>query len=184
MQLLSSCWGRIHPCPVLTDVLITEKLTFLFALATPPPGTISSVRSLRGSSPGEGTGYPLNSRASLVAQMVKYPPKFWRPGFDPCFGKIQVQYMVINDKLQDISELILASPTPRMCHNTHQHIGITFEIFNNWDFTSIRAGRDLRPLAGPDIDKLFCESWECPGSRGIVIAKDRTQFTNWHRTIF
>ena len=29
-----------HPCLVLTDVLITEEPTFLFALATAPPGTI------------------------------------------------------------------------------------------------------------------------------------------------
>ena len=92
--------------------------------------------------------------------------------------------MVINGKLWDISKLILASPTLRMCHNTHQHIGVTFEMFNNWYFTSIRAGRDLRPLAGPDIDKLFCESWECPGSKGIVRAEEETQFTNWHRTIY
>ena len=42
-----------------------------------------------GRSPGKGIGYPLQySWVSLVAQMVKNPPFFGRPGFDPWVGKM------------------------------------------------------------------------------------------------
>ena len=42
-----------------------------------------------GRSPGKGIGYPLQySWVSLVAQMVKNPPFFGRPGFDPLVGKM------------------------------------------------------------------------------------------------
>ena len=42
-----------------------------------------------GRSAREGVGYPLQySWALLVAQTVKNLPVMWRPGFDPCVGKI------------------------------------------------------------------------------------------------
>ena len=42
-----------------------------------------------GRSPGEGIGYSLqHSWASLVAQMVKNPPQYRRPGFNPWVGKV------------------------------------------------------------------------------------------------
>ena len=40
MELLSLFLGRAHSPLVLTDMLITEKVAFLFALATPPRDTI------------------------------------------------------------------------------------------------------------------------------------------------
>ena len=41
-----------------------------------------------GRSPEEGIGYPLQSWASLVVQMVKNSLRYGRPGFDPWVGKI------------------------------------------------------------------------------------------------
>lgn len=40
MELLSSLLGRVHSHLLLTDMLITEKVAFLFALAAPPRDTI------------------------------------------------------------------------------------------------------------------------------------------------
>lgn len=81
--------------------------------------------------------------------------------------------MVIHGTLWDISELILVSPTLRLCHSTHQHIGGIFKILNinNWDLTRIRTSRDLRPPAVPDIDKSVCESREWPGGLGSCQSK-------------
>ena len=84
---------------------------------------------------------------------------------------LEIQYVVIHGTLWDISELILVSPTLRLRHNTHQHRGGTFKILNNWDLTSIRTSRDLRPPAVPDIDKSFCESRKWPGGLGNCQSK-------------
>ena len=56
-----------------------------FACNAGDPGSILG----SGRSAGEGIGYPFQySWASLVAQLVKNPPEYGKPGFDPWVGKI------------------------------------------------------------------------------------------------